>query len=425
MSVVAPHLDRIIALVKGGMLVTEALATNAEFPKYATLMAHLRKHPADRARLDSAKRRDVLRGTAKYFDQIVELVRGGMQIKAACESNPEFPSYTTFKKFYQMRPAYRARLDAARNLDVGEVLVRRHWDKFIAAIEAGGAIIATCERFGFTSGPLYRLLDLEPDMQSRFDAAIVTRESGPNALGQGRHSGPKASWETSDFDKAIEVLTTSKAASIYAALEPPLMPKHTVFAWASRDPERMRRLRHALAVRPRPGRYTDDEYEAALEVIRTTKTGKYEKALVAAGAPPRWAVQKMKRDAAFKARFNQAMNISRSKRRVPRPVYGYAMLQTGLAQNEIYRAARSAIPAKIDPIMRDDMISEIVIAVMEGRLQPDQILSRGFEIGREFERRNNSHEFLSAELSFNDGSEDTTSRYDRVGLAEWSFEGAI
>jgi hypothetical protein len=310
--------------------------------------------------------------TAKYFDAIVALVAGGMQIKAACNSRPEFPNWIALKKFLQNHPNYRTRLDAVRPQLVGEALARDRFEAILALIESGKGINAACAaaHAKLDSASLYRYLDIDPNAQQRFNDAIESRESGDKALGVGLRDKPYRRWTEKDFEEAVAALRDTKETSVEAVLSPPLMPKQIVYRWAKGNQRRTEMLRTALDARPI--------------------------------AAHRRAVAKG-----------------------PKPVYQTAVLRSGLLLNELYREASDVVSKAraFDSDMREDMISEVILAVTDGTIERENIKTDGLAIALAYKRRNGSDYNSIDRALWNEDGDGTF--LDTLSTSEWSFEGAI
>jgi hypothetical protein len=292
--------------------------------------------------------------TAKYFDVIVALVAGGMQIKAAVTSRPDFPKYPAFKKFVANHPDYRAQLDAVRPQLVGSELLKANFDQFLAAIKSGASINAACASVNVSCTSLYWLVENDTSLKFRFAQAISEREAGSNATGAKLRAVPRRRWSEADFEEAVAAIRDTRETSVEAVLRPPLMPKQMVYKWAVGHALRTELLRAALDSRP---------------IAKHRRT-------VAKG---------------------------------PTPIYRKEVLRTGLFQNDLFRQANAAVRMTIDPILRDDMISEIVEAVLSGSITHDEIKSRGAAIGTAFMRRNSYYNFESLDRLAGHGED-----YDRT-----------
>ena len=296
-----------------------------------------------------------VRGTSEqYLKPIARLVAKGMQIKQACKTVPGL-NYQSFMRYLAKRPEKRALFDNIAPKKVGgSDLLKANFDQFIVAIESGLSIDAACKRFDVSCTSLYCMVENDAGLKLRFEQAIVQREAGSNATGRKLRTVPRRGhWTEADFEEALSAIRDTREASVEAALKPPLMPKQTVYKWAAVSARRNELLRNALDSRPI--------------------------------AKHRLAVAKG-----------------------PKPVYGKEVLRRGLLQNDLFHEANAAVRRGLDPILRDDMISEIVEAVLSGTITFDEIKSRGAEIGTAFMRRNSYFRFDSLDRLSGRGDSDRT-----------------
>ncbi|MGL3208298.1 hypothetical protein [Bradyrhizobium sp. BR 1433] len=370
------YFDDIIALVASGMSVPEILKTNPRFPCLNTWKGFVYndRFPHRRKRFEWARAQSCRtpRGrSASHFDAIIALVAGGMQIKAACRSRPEFPNWPAFKQFLRKHPDYRQRLNDARPKKVvGEARARVKFAEILSLIEGGRSINSACSMCGVDSPSLYRMMRSDDSGTAQFNAAIAAREAGPSALGAGRFKKRKRRWTEADFQEALEVIRCTTETSVESALQSPLMPKSVVYKWALKTTARSEALRNALDSRP-----------------------------IAAHR--------------------------RSVAKGPRPVYRQDVLRTGLLANEVYRQASASVPARLDRDFRDDLISEIVIGVLSGELRQEEVKTKGLRSIWRTTRR----PFLEVPLNFTPANSDDDdadfTTIDRRSSNEWSLEDAV
>lgn len=144
-----------------------------------------------------------------------------------------------------------------------------------------------------------------------------------------------------------------------------------------RTPGARERLVEASSVRERHGRraslapqrrYTDDEIEVALERFAATKAGRVPNL---SGVASSWALYgRAYRNPEFRARLVAVMGERVKRREAAKPPVSpngeSHHLLNALLLDDLYCAARKAT-AGFDPSDRDDVISELVLAALEGK----------------------------------------------------------
>ncbi|WP_354139724.1 hypothetical protein [Bradyrhizobium sp. LB11.1] len=226
---------------------------------------------------------------------------------------------STFDAQLRRRPDLRARLDAAKPL-TGQALVCAKFDDILTAIRNGATAEGAVESFGGTGVSFFKVVKSDQALHQRFVAATADRENGDNARG--------------------------KAAS---------------------------------------GRFSEADFERAIEALRAAPKIGFARVLVDGLPTPFLVLDKAKRDPEFHARLVEVVG-ERAKRRAglkkqPPRVYAEGLLRQACLALDLYRSADGAA-AGLDPEDRDDVASEIVLAVLEGEITEQEIRTKGRRLGR-------------------------------------------
>lgn len=132
--------------------------------------------------------------------------------------------------------------------------------------------------------------------------------------------------------------------------------------------------------------YTEEQYDAAIELLTRNphKSIRSQAAALAVDLPDRGLIYtRARKDPEFAARFAAAKKtirsvVSRHTPRAPKPVYRSNLLRRALLAHPIWKAARRAVPRSD---YADDVIQEIVLAVLEGELAAEDIAVKGNTLG--------------------------------------------
>lgn len=132
--------------------------------------------------------------------------------------------------------------------------------------------------------------------------------------------------------------------------------------------------------------YSEEQYDAAIELLTRNprKSIRSQASSLGLDLPGRKTIYlRARKDPAFAARFAAAKHsvksvVSRHTPRAPKPVYKSNLLRRALLAQPIWKAARRAVPrSEYD----DDVIQEIVLAVLEGTLTAEDIATNGNTFG--------------------------------------------
>ena len=287
------------------------------------------KDPTLRARWLAAKNRGLEvrlnRGVLRYADEILWLIESGMSMRKACASDARFPSRHSFVAALRIDPVLQRRYDDA--IDPQEDMdakCRGAFDDIVRGIKAGGRILEVlqprkrCPDYNVLS----RFLKSNPEFDARYRAAFREREAGPNAIGQA------ASYSERELRRAAADLMLNDTRHISTAHVSPTGPHAATLLKAShRDAELRAAVETAIMARRARLRLPGPKFVPT--TVRVTVPAKQD------GGP----------------------------RIVP----------PSLSSNELWQLAIAALPARLDSAMRNDVAADIIVAVLQGDLSPDQI----------------------------------------------------
>lgn len=272
---------------------------------------------------------------------------------------------------------------------------RATFDAVLAFVAAGEPVKAACRRPGMPSQPaVNRFLNRHPELKPAWRAA------------QGKRAGAGLAEE--HFEAAIaEVEAGEKVVDVTAR---PGRPSMTVISERCRnDPVFARRWSEAMGSRP-GARVSAERFDAVLDVLasgRGTLRGSTGQRLVSQNALNR----ERRQNPNFAARLG-AIYIPRgflspedrqaraaARRNHVAPFAHREAMTRALRSEEVYAIAHAAVPRGLDPFMRDDVVSEVVVGILSGEIRPEDAgaAARRFA-GAYFGRRD-----ISMDADFGDG----------------------
>ncbi|MBN8956813.1 MAG: hypothetical protein J0H17_09570 [Rhizobiales bacterium] len=242
-----------------------------------------------------------------------------------------------------------------------ETACERCFDEVVAAIAAGSTLVAALTRDPlFPSAPVFqRFVARSSDLTLRLREAQQHREE---FLGRNTKAAERK------FDRIVASI--ENGACLEEALEQHKVGAHVFRKFlASSSLEHSLRLKRAREARARKighrrglnvdinhRRRTDEELTTALAAIAS---GVVAKSVVGYAA----LLSRARKDPALRRRLLQAHGTKRS--RIP---YAENSLQQALLQNEVYAAAAAHLLKGTDNPILDDMRSDVVLAILEGRI---------------------------------------------------------
>lgn len=379
----------------------------------------------------------------RCFDAIIRLVEAGVPMNQARLQVPEKPTQNSLRHYMRQHPAQWERFKAARIAAFGCVVGGKAgqfspeaWNAALHTIATEPGTHRENKRQGQpTYNECWRKARTDPDFKARLLAAIDARNERPG-MKPTRYSAKKYEQaikyirenqdrKLSDVDLNLKRINLPSLAAVYAKRR---LNGNIAEAYAE--------ISSARGVR----RYSDEQHSRALEILKSDpvnarkilrqNAGKLPSMNAICGRGKTYAVTaevfeeaRLVRREAYQEIWAAARLARKAKRREPRVrrVYETDVLKTGLLLNEAYRAANALFHRGIPD--RDDMISEVVLAVESGDISLDQIGERGKAIGWRFLNKQSDRRFDSLdEPVFEDGD---LAFVDTFTSDQWSFEGAI
>lgn len=160
-------------------------------------------------------------------------------------------------------------------------------------------------------------------------------------------------------------------------------------AWQTREKSDAARMRTNV-------KYTDADWQAVLDVFERyprKSQRDLDATLRAAGLPCRDLIKyKRRRDEAFDARFKAVANLKRKRAgrpdpAPPKPVYRSGQLRSALLRDPFFAAAYAAMPRTLDPDIKNDVVADIVLAVLSGAIHVSEIATQAQNYIRDHNRR--------------------------------------
>jgi hypothetical protein len=260
--------------------------------------------------------------SALHFDAIVALIESGMSIRAACDSNPDFPKQSAIEKF-----------------------VARH-----------------------------------PERQARLRAAIEKRESGDAATG---YTGRQ--FTDADYESALATIAAGRHRNSADSLTVDHPGQRMILDRATRDPAFGARYKAALAGRHDPCRFADAAYDLALRHLRRIDKSIQTLALGLSSDLPNLETiyRRCNVDPEFAGQFDKMLADRTAARRAATPRRETWLLRKSLALNELYVAAMSAVGSRFPMEIREEIAAEIIVAVLGGDIEQSEIRARAPEFVRQ------------------------------------------
>lgn len=268
-----------------------------------------------------------------------------------------------------------------------------------------------------------------PMLKVRIDAAIARRNA---RLGRRARRG----YTASECEQSLRVLadhpdeTQAEVDRLLETMDLPLM--QTVWVRSKTDANLAALLRRANQIRGIV-QFPDAAFTAALDHLRSNPLADFEYLLphgnpeVASFTAVRDRVDsKHQRHALFLEEYRVVMlRRAAARRSVNAPkVYAEHVLLSGLMLDELYQEA-SKLFSKSYPD-RDDMISEVVLAVWDRRITRNEIATKGRSIGLKYINTLTNAKTLTLDDTVSGGEEEGRMLWvDTMTTVEWCGEDAI
>src|SRR5713101_2786863 len=225
-----------------------------------------------------------------------------------------------------------------------------------------------------------------------------------------RHFSPRRYTEA-EYDQALEAIRT-KTGSLKSILVAPLPSYKAVIQRCESDPAFRGRYREAMRSHDNPLHIKNSTVVQALELIRANPTVGVVRLLKASGLPlSRQTLNDiLNRDpglaaiaAPIRRMRKDAISFAKKQQGTPR-AFAKNVLASLLAANDFYAVAERAIPRRsLDPWDRDDIKSEMIIALVDGRISVEEALRTGKQFARNFITQQRRPHFTSLDVSRYDG----------------------
>lgn len=193
---------------------------------------------------------------------------------------------------------------------------------------------------------------------------------------------------------ALAAIRSSKSANIKLILRHPL-PSYSAIIRRCRLDETFRAKFHdALSNRDSPKRYRADAFVQALKLIKANPNIPVRMLLKTTEVrlpSPRQLDWRIERDPSLRSLANPIRRLRRQafsyrRKLAAKPALPDRILIAGLRKSEIYAVAERAVSKHFDSFDRDDVISEMVLAILDGELSINEAQQSGSEFARRFFR---------------------------------------
>lgn len=267
-----------------------------------------------------------------------------------------------------------------------------------------------------------------PALKVRIADALAQRNA---RLGQ----RARRSYSNFECEKSLRVLeghpdkTQAEVDQLLETMDLPLM--QTVWVRSKTDANLSTMFKHANQIRGII-QFTESAFTAALDQLRSNLLADFEYLLphgnpeVASFTAVRDRVDsKRQRHALFLEEYRVVMlRRATARRSVNAPkVYAEHVLLSGLMLDELYREA-SKLFSQAYPD-REDMISEVVLAVWDRRITRDEIVTKGRAIGLKYINSLTNAKTLTLDDTVSGGEEERMLWVDTMTTDEWCGEDAI
>lgn len=306
--------------------------------------------------------------------EVLPLIRSGATVADACRSNAHFPDAKAIYALLKRRRELKLKLDQAfADRDAMKAANRLpplsddQIEHIIAAVSNGALIKeAFASASNRASSELRVFLRSRPDLKARLNTAVAEREASNRARGR-QAVVEKRTWSDADYDAALDAIRHHRGRSIHEVLGNNLPTYNGIW-------------------------------------------------------------DRSRRSVGFAERFRDAIGEQMAWRRTtyakqPKRIYERETLRRGLNENDLYREVSKLFHRGMDPDLRDDLISNVVIAVLAGELSRDKLTVRGAAVGWHHQRQVNGRQMDTLDRPAYDNAK--TSLLDTITSDRWSFEGAV
>jgi hypothetical protein len=240
----------------------------------------------------------------------------------------------------------------------------------ILALVSGGMSInsALASQPDFPNKANWKYYAYDRRFPERRERAEAANRAGKAARAGRGFAAKLQRYSEEDYSRSLLIIASSHAAVPMVDLTFDGVPGYTMLHRRSlTDPAFGKRFAAAKGGRKHGGRsaiYSEADLETAAAIIQSDGLDSYKR--TAGGHLPchsqLW--KRAKRDPGFAAVYGLAVKGLRNRRQAER------------SSDNLYARVNGAVPSRMDPEARDDVISDIVEAVLAGRLAEDQITAR-------------------------------------------------
>ncbi|RTL80832.1 MAG: hypothetical protein EKK35_08205 [Bradyrhizobiaceae bacterium] len=379
----------------------------------------------------------------RCFDEIIRLVGDGIPMVRAITMVPQRPTINAVRQYMRNFPEQWDRFQKVRTKAFGSLRSRTSfseeaWSDTLAAISNWDGILKDLRRQGQpTYDQCWQRAGRDPVFKVRLRAAIKARNERPDKK--------PIRFEKSHFDAAIDYIRGNrgkKLADIDLELKARRLPSMVaIYSARLRSGNNELREEYAgISMDRGVRRYSDEQHAQALEVLKSDpvnarkilrqNAGKLPSMKAIYGRGKTYAITaeifeeaRLVRREAYREIWAAARLARKANRKSRAQPYLTNVLRSGLLLDDLYSEARKLFHPAIPAHERDDMISEVVLAVWEKRITREEIATRGKAIGWKFANSQNNRRFDSLDAPV---FEDSHLAYvDTLSSDQWSFEGAI
>lgn len=297
------------------------------------------------------------------WDLVIARIAAGEQINSVL-SEPGMPPLAAFWSRRQRMPAYDKRAhDALIESGQKAVFDDAVWDEMLERVRGGMSIKEVSALGGYPSiwAWIQRRRN-DPDFDRRAGEAL----SAVSRVG--------ANFSESRREEILQTLAGGKVSDEDIRANPAMPNPNTILKWSRQETLFASRLReHWIAPRRRniilATQHQPEAYERALAAVQE---GHSLSQLTRLGLPSHTAMMRWRqKNPDFDARVRAASGIYRGLGQ-GRAIDG-VMMRRQLSQNELYAAVDRVLGTGLLPQVRDDVRSEMILAVLEGDLAESEI----------------------------------------------------
>lgn len=421
------YVDAVIAGVAEGKTLAQICKSIPSRPPVHALRVYFKRNPDQRARYKAAqaKAKQARRsGQSNVYMAALEALAATDCPFVSKWHEPGLPNLNAMRIRGYRDPAYMAKLKAVlaqRGIEP-HAISDDVYDAALKALAASNEPDQTKWREpGLpTLATMRARARRDPAFKERLDAMLAERA---------RRIKPKR-FRARDYPRALELAQQNPDLSqdeIDVLLDRAMLPmfdgmraftrRNSVFAKAF---QQFRNSREAL-------RYSDDAYETALDMLRSEPRLSCGDILPErVGLIPSW--EAVRRRAAghpdYAERYHAAMEERRAARggkHLRRPGRTLPSTAPVAVSNDLMAAVDAAIPRWVDAVDRDDIRSDVVMAVLSGEIGPTDIGPYARQVTKRLGRR--AYDHLSVDSMARDDGEE--SFLDLKSSQSFTFEDAI